>query len=613
MRYAERRWSGLFDHVARGRVALLDYWSVQLGGCYGWPVQPSVVTWYDANAARLAAVYEAVPSTVTRGWLADLLPRPPAVVVDVGSGTGRDAAAFAAAGYEVIAVEPSSGMRAEAERRHSLPRIRWLADSMPALSAASRAGVAADVVSLSAVWQHVAPADRPRAFRKLVGLLKSGGLLAMTLRHGADDGRGVHPVSLAEVETLARSHGMEVVRAVPSPDLQGRPGVSWTAVVLRLPDDGTGALPLLRHLILQDAKSATYKLGLLRALCRAADGSAGLVEEDGDEHVRLPLGLVALNWLRLYLPLAKSNLPQAPGNRRGAEGLGFVGAGWQALEAGALSPLDLRVGAVLGEGAALALHGALRDAADHIIRMPANYLAYPGGARILQVTRTRVGKPSGGLVVDGPLLSAFGTMRVPRHLWRAMQRFAVWVEPALVSEWMRLMQGYAETQGRTAETGAMAAAMTWADPVRDVALPRARALALMEGGAAIHCVWSGKRLASETLDVDHCLPWSAWPCGDLWNLMPAHRRVNQHSKRDQLPSSEALYHAGPAIADWWSAAYLRTGDHVLPVRFASEAAASLPGLSSCGLASPGEVQGAMALQRTRLHQDQGVPEWTWKP
>jgi hypothetical protein len=83
-------------------------------------------------------------------------------------------------------------------------------------------------------------------------------------------------------------------------------------VVLRLPDDGTGALPLLRHLILMDAKSATYKLGLLRSLCRTADGSAGLAEEGGDEHVRLPLGLVALNWLRLYLPLRRLTCHRRP-------------------------------------------------------------------------------------------------------------------------------------------------------------------------------------------------------------------------------------------------------------------------------------------------------------
>ncbi|MBI0534355.1 class I SAM-dependent methyltransferase [Roseomonas sp. KE2513] len=218
-------------------------------------------SWYDANAARLAAAYEAVPPTVTRDWLADLLPAPPAVIIDVGAGTGRDAGAYAGAGYEVVAIEPSTAMRAEAEARHPSPRIRWLADSLPALTTASRSGVAADVVSLSAVWQHVAPSDRPRAFRKLVGLLRPGGLLVMTLRHGPDDGRGGHPVSFAEVETLARSHGMQVVRAVPSPDLQGRPDISWTAVVLRLPDDAAGALPQLPHLILPEVKNATYTLG----------------------------------------------------------------------------------------------------------------------------------------------------------------------------------------------------------------------------------------------------------------------------------------------------------------------------------------------------------------
>jgi len=323
--------------------------------CYAWPVPLSAISWYDANAGRLAAVYEAVPPTPTREWLADLLPAPPALVVDVGSGTGRDAAAFAAAGYDAIAVEPSLGMRPEAERLHASSRIRWLPDSLPGLTATSRLGLAANVVSLSAVWQHVAPPDRPRAFRKLVGLLRSGGLLALTLRHGPDDGRGGHPVSLAEVEPLARDDGMQVLRAVESADRQQRPGISWTSVVLRLPDDGTGALPLLRHLILADAKSATYKLGLLRALCRAADGAAGLAEEDGDDHVRLPLGLVGLYWLRLYLPLVAADLPQTPNNRRGAERLGFAGPGWQALAAGAASQRDLRIGAVFGGTAAAAV------------------------------------------------------------------------------------------------------------------------------------------------------------------------------------------------------------------------------------------------------------------
>ena len=70
-------------------------------------MQSSAVSWYDANAGRLAAVYEAVPPTVSRDWLANLLPAPPALVIDIGSGTGRDAGAFVTAGYDVIAVEPA--------------------------------------------------------------------------------------------------------------------------------------------------------------------------------------------------------------------------------------------------------------------------------------------------------------------------------------------------------------------------------------------------------------------------------------------------------------------------------------------------------------------------
>lgn len=175
------------------------------------------------------------------------------------------------------------------------------------------------------------------------------------------------------------------------------------------------------------------------------------------------------------------------------------------------------------------------------------------------------------------------------------------------------MQGYAATQERRLEAGTIAAAMTWSDPDRDIALPRARALSLLEEGHAVHCVWSGKRLTAERLDVDHCLPWSAWPCGDLWNLLPANRRVNQQSKRDRLPSADALQAARDAIAAWWQAAYLRPGDAVLPGRFAAEARASLPGLDVGTACHPQDVQAAMALQRMRLRQDQGVPEWSWRP
>jgi SAM-dependent methyltransferase len=568
------------------------------------------VSWYSNHAAALGPIYSAIDPAVLHGWLDGLMPAVPGLVLDVGAGIGRDGAWLAGLGHDVIAAEPSAAMRAEGLRRHPDAGLRWVDDRLPALSATYRLGLSFDLILLSAVWQHVLPAERARALRKLLGLLKPGGMLALTLRHGpADAERAMHPVSLAELEHLARDAGALVARTAEMPDQQGRAGVSWTGVALRLPDDGSGALPLLRHIILNDQKSATYKLGLLRALCRAADGHAGMAEERDDTAIALPLGLVALNWLRLYLPLVEGKLPQAPRNA-GPDGLGFAGEGFRALLAGLVPRLDLRVGARFAGGPAQAVQAALQEAADLIARMPATYITYPNGGAVLPATRRLAPRATGIIVLDAAYLAGFGSLVVPRELWRALGRFSAWVEPALIAEWPRLMRAYAARQQRTLDETVVGAAMTWSEPARDTLLPRTRALALLQAGEAVHCVWSGRRLEPATFDIDHCLPWTAWPCGDLWNLLPAHPKVNQHQKRDRLPADDLLRRAAAAIQEWWRRAYLDAAHPLLPRRFADEARASLPGLDEPVAGDPIEVFAALRVQRLRLRHDQQVPEWT---
>lgn len=186
---------------------------------------------------------------------------------------------------------------------------------------------------------HLPPDDRSRAFRKLVSLIRSGGLILMTIREGAEDEvRGLHPANVDDIESLARAHGLVVLPRQKAPDLLGRTEVAWHHIGLRLPDDGTDALPLMRHIILNDSKTSTYKLGLLRALCRAADGAAGMANDHGDDHVAVPLGLIALNWLRLYLPLLAANLPQSAINTEGGERLEFCKDAARAILAGRVPP-----------------------------------------------------------------------------------------------------------------------------------------------------------------------------------------------------------------------------------------------------------------------------------
>lgn len=578
------------------------------------------VRWYDAHAAELAPRYESVSPADLNSWLIDFLPAAPALVLDVGAGTGRDAAWFHRRGFEVVAVEPSAGMREEAKARHpeEADRIKWVSDRLPSLSATIRLGVAADVVFLGAVWMHVRPDDRLRAFRKLVSLTRSGGLIAMSIRRGPDDAdRGIAEATVEEVERLARGHGLAVLHVARSADRLGRDDVSWDYVVLRLPADGTDALPLLRHVILNDDKVSTYKLALLRSLCRAADACSGMASERVDGYFAVPLGLVALIWLRLYVPLLARGLPQI----NGTSNLGFAKEPVRRLVAAAAAAgnggdvgaraiplLDLRVGAAFSEDEAATVRAAIRDAANTIRRMPANFITYDDGRQIFPFEPAQGRGTGRETALDAAFLESFGYLMVPRDVWRALQRFGAWIEPSIVAEWIRMMERYSGIRGVPFDVGAAAVATSWREPGRDVLVARRRAGELLGAPGGLHCVWSGKRLKADSFDVDHCFPWAIWPCGDLWNLMPADRRINQDRKRDRLVSEDLLIGARGRIMEWWERAYHGAGDAALPVRFRSEAMASLPAVFSAD-PSTDDVFAAVRFQRLRLRRDQQAPEW----
>ena len=568
-----------------------------------------VIAAYDGRADMLAARYEAVSS---ERMLAEVLPVIPGggdgrLALDVGAGTGRDAAWLTSLGYEVVAAEPAAAMRRVAAERHRTRGIRWINDALPTLDHVHGLGLAYDLVLMSAVWQHVAPPDRPRALRKLATLMKPGGVLVMTLRHGAaPPGMQMHRTSTAEVEGLARAHGMEVLRVSASDDQGGRVGVTWDIMALRMPDDGTGALPLVRGIVLSDEKSSTYKLALLRAVARIAEyaPAAATPAPGGRDVVEVPLGLVALNWLRMYLPLVRARLPQMPGNF-GTERLGFAKDGFEALLTLGTAPIELRVGASFSGEQARAVTSALSRAAHTIAKMPATFTRYPNSdAQVFGVAR---GRRAGALatVLDIETLRDWGLIEVPGHLWRAMCRFGSWIEPMLVVEWSRLTRAYGDRMGLVIPPGAAEAALAWAEPVRTTALGRDIARRLLGHGQSMACVWTGRLLTPNSFDIDHCLPWSVWPCGDLWNLMPAHPRVNQREKRDRLPSAAAMASARGRIIGWWDAAYL--GDDALRPRFLREAAAALPLTTT---ESSTAVYDALEWRRLRLWQDQQVPQWT---
>jgi hypothetical protein len=236
--------------------------------------------------------------------------------------------------------------------------------------------------------------------------------------------------------------------------------------------------------------------------------------------------------------------------------------------------------------------------------MPANYLTWPASDEpIFDVhTNRRTASPA-LLRIDEPFLWSFGELRIPTDIWNALTRYNVWIEPVLVSEWVRLMEGYA---GHTvANFRPLAHAMlVWADPERDTRMARAAVERLRNTGKPVYCVWSGSRLRDD-YHVDHCFPFAAWPCGDAWNLMPAAPRING-DKSNRLVTQAALERSAERITSWWADAFLDGGENARR-QFFLEAGQTLPILvkePSCD-----DVIDAMQTHRIRLAKDQGLRPW----
>ncbi len=100
-----------------------------------------------------------------------LLPAGAARVLDLGAGTGKLTRMLAARGLDVVAVEPSEGMRAELARRSQ--GVAVLAGSAEAIPLDAGA---VDAVLVAQAWHWVDPA---RAVPEAARVLKPGGCLGL--------------------------------------------------------------------------------------------------------------------------------------------------------------------------------------------------------------------------------------------------------------------------------------------------------------------------------------------------------------------------------------------------------------------------------------------------
>lgn len=588
---------------------------------------PPSTKYYNEYVAEISQQYLSVSfDSVHAPWsklLPILLSKPNVSVLDVGAGSGRDITHLysQAVAYlkdenklgHFLAIEPSQKLRRVGEQLTENQNIKWINDSLPALQTAHSFEISFDFILLSAVWMHIPISQRSHAMRKLTNLLKPGGSIVISLKQGMNEKeqreRDMYDVSVDEIETLAAKLGL-VCELLPQStnDVLKREGIYWETLILKMPDDGTGAFPLIRHVALNDGKSATHKLALLRVLLRIADGHAGAVlrreKTISGDRVILPLGLVALYWIHQYKDLIDQHgLYQSPSSN---PNMGFMKQdGWHLLTK--FQSSDFRIGNLFVGKDSVALHRTITQCAQNIRDMPCKHITLPNSTSQVFEVNTKTVSAKQSLFLDLQSLVKWGEFSLPESTWLAMNRYACWIEPVLVNEWAKTMESYKGNQQYliNQQQPTMIAALNWEAPKRSTIHVRERFNELA-GSHAMNCVWSAKPIKLK-YDIDHGMPFSRWPNNDLWNLLPSDVKIN-NEKRDKLPSAPTLKKSKSRMQDWWSMAWLNENDHEERQRFFAEANLALPGLSHNN-ESIDDVFEALNMQRGRLRDLQQLREW----
>lgn len=193
---------------------------------------------YSEDAESLISRYEGVSFKEKYQAVLHLLPTKAGRILDIGAGTGGDAAWLATSGHCVLAIEPTDPLREAGARLHPSSQIEWLDDSLPSLLKTMARKEVFDLVLVTAVWAHLAESERQQAMSNIAALLKPGALLIMSLRHGpAPANRRVFEVTAEETMALARRDGLKellYVRTQSALPINQQAGVMWSWLAFQL-------------------------------------------------------------------------------------------------------------------------------------------------------------------------------------------------------------------------------------------------------------------------------------------------------------------------------------------------------------------------------------------
>ena len=497
---------------------------------------------YRNHVSDVFARYDAVDSPVAK-YFSQAFPQPGSRILDIGCGTGRDLRALIAAGYKACGIEPVDELRKRAIQNH------------PELSDCLKPGVLPgykeekkyDGILCSAVLMHIPQGQQLEAFLDIRNLLKVGGRLLLSLPADRDDlddeyrdpdGRLFIPTDPQRIRLIAEQIGFTFLSLSTDDDALGRAGHSWNTLIFEKSNEANRPLDRIESVLRNDRKVATYKLALLRAFCDIAERDENAVTWFADGYVGMPIEALAECWLAYYWPLvaAPVHIPQSTTDHPGsARAITFRSA---------LSELSRLCQEYFDP--------------DPDIAYTLFVLAWKKGTLTNDISRELRAVLSAirTALRDGPVKHAAqggmfryqsGLVMLHVDLWREFCLSSHWIRDSLLLRWSELCEKFSATNDPAIQRGVtLPYLLKEGLPEREQGIARR----MYEERENLSCVWSDKKITLATMDVDHALPFSLWRNNDLWNLLPAARKVN-NEKRDKIPTPELLRRRKDAIIDVW--------------------------------------------------------------
>lgn len=193
--------------------------------------KPDNIQIYDENAKQLTARYTSITTEEALPPFVQIIKNYTGTgdtALDIGSGSGRDAAWLAEHGWRVDAIDGSTALLAEAAILNNHPHIHYRYDRAPSFEEIRSLGTQYDVILMSAFIFHFDQAERQAILQFCRTVLAPAGLIYITLRRGPDSAnRQIYDVPLEDIEKFSAKNGLSFHYHGRSRDSASPKDVSW--------------------------------------------------------------------------------------------------------------------------------------------------------------------------------------------------------------------------------------------------------------------------------------------------------------------------------------------------------------------------------------------------